>query len=96
VNRSHHLVELTEVDFEDSSASADTAIVQSENRVAVTRAIGKLSLEHRQVIALRFQAELSYEKMAEVLDLPLGTVKSRLFMAVRNCRNLLKNEGLIE
>lgn len=47
-----------------------------------------LSPKHRMVILLRYFEDLSYEEIATVLDMPIGTVKTNLFRA----RNLLKNK----
>ncbi|HZE20126.1 MAG TPA: RNA polymerase sigma factor [Candidatus Angelobacter sp.] len=47
----------------------------------VEQALGSLSEEHRGVLALRVDADLSYSDIAEVLDLPVGTVMSRLARA---------------
>lgn len=44
-------------------------------------AIGRLRLEYRQLVVLRYQEELSYEEIAEVTGLPIGTVKSLLHRA---------------
>lgn len=45
------------------------------------RAIGKLRPEHREVLLLRFRDGLSYDEIAEVLAMPLGTVKTHLHRA---------------
>ncbi len=47
----------------------------------VERAMSSLSDEHRGILALRVDADLSYSDIAEVLDLPVGTVMSRLARA---------------
>lgn len=49
-------------------------------------AVRTLDLEHRQVLALRYLGDLSLEMIAERLDLPLGTVKSRLNRALTRLR----------
>lgn len=49
-------------------------------------ALGALSEEHRQVLLLRFVDELSLAEIAESLDIPLGTVKSRLHNALDRLR----------
>jgi RNA polymerase sigma-70 factor (ECF subfamily) len=49
----------------------------------------KLSTDYRLILHLRYRDQLSYEEMAEVLAVPLGTVKARLHRAHRNLRNLL-------
>lgn len=52
--------------------------------------VGRLSLLHREVLALIFFHELSYEETAEVLGVPVGTVKSRLSNAKKALRALLR------
>lgn len=46
----------------------------------------ELTGEHREVILLRFVDDLSLDEIAEVLQIPLGTVKSRLHTAIRQLR----------
>ncbi len=48
-----------------------------------------LDANHRQVVALRYLADLPLEQIAAELDLPLGTVKSRLNRAVGRLRQVL-------
>jgi RNA polymerase sigma factor (sigma-70 family) len=54
--------------------------------VDLRRALQALSVEHRAVIVLRFFADLSEQETAEVLQLPIGTVKSRTSRALRVLR----------
>ncbi len=53
-------------------------------------ALETLSPDHRQVILLREIEGLSYEEIAETMDIPEGTVMSRLFYARRKLRDVLK------
>ena len=46
----------------------------------------RLSAERREVLTLRFVDDLSLAEIAAVLDVPLGTVKSRLHLAIRELR----------
>jgi RNA polymerase sigma-70 factor (ECF subfamily) len=55
--------------------------------VAIDRAVEDLPMEYRELIQLRHFAELSYDEIAELKRMPLGTVKNKLFRA----RNLLKD-----
>lgn len=54
--------------------------------------LGQLSEKQRAVVILRFYAELPYAEIAEVLDIPLGTVKSRLDLALKTLRRTLALE----
>jgi RNA polymerase sigma-70 factor (ECF subfamily) len=50
-------------------------------RVDVERAFARLSEEHRVILALRVDADLSYVSIAGALGIPIGTVMSRLARA---------------
>ncbi len=53
------------------------------------RALGRLSLEHREVVVLHEVEELTYDEIASLLNIPAGTVKSRLHHAFLNLRRQL-------
>jgi RNA polymerase sigma-70 factor (ECF subfamily) len=55
----------------------------------VRRALQQLDLDYRVVVILRHFHDLSYAEMAEVIGIPEKTVKSRLFSARRELRELL-------
>ena len=63
---------------------------RADVRMDLDEAIAALSHEHREVIVLRELQGLSYDEIAAVLNLPPGTVESRLFRARRELRDLLK------
>ncbi|HYQ18619.1 MAG TPA: RNA polymerase sigma factor [Polyangiaceae bacterium] len=65
-------------------------ILRRERRRDLTMAIGQLSEKLRVVVLLRYSAELSYEEIAETLDIPVGTVKRRLFDSMTKLRDLLE------
>jgi len=48
--------------------------------------------KHKQVLILRYFNDLSYSEIAEILEIPLGTVKSRIFIAVRLLRERMQME----
>ena len=62
----------------------------ADARMDVAEAIQALSPEHREVVVLRELEGLSYEQIADALDIPRGTVESRLFRARRSMQKLLK------
>ena len=56
------------------------------------KALDQLSENHREVIVLGVLQELPYAEISAILEVPIGTVKSRMFHALREMRKLLKNE----
>src|SRR4029078_3575075 len=62
----------------------------------VQRALQELSPKLRTVISLRYLEGLSYEEIAEILEISIGTVKSRLFLAHETLRPILKDVTLEE
>ncbi|MCC7073487.1 MAG: sigma-70 family RNA polymerase sigma factor [Deltaproteobacteria bacterium] len=56
----------------------------------IGRAMGELSEDHRAILLLREVEGMSYEEIAEALEIPRGTVMSRLFHARRNLQRLLR------
>jgi RNA polymerase sigma-70 factor (ECF subfamily) len=61
-----------------------------ESRIDVHAAVQRLSAEHRKVVVLREFEHLSYEEIAQVLDVPRGTVESRLHRARGELKEILK------
>jgi RNA polymerase sigma-70 factor (ECF subfamily) len=64
-----------------------------ERTAAVRRAVSSLPTELRQVIVMKEFEELTFQEIAEALELPLSTVKSRLYTALRQLRMRLENHG---
>ena len=60
---------------------------------ALLRGLDRLSGDERAVVVLRFWADLPLEEIADRLDWPLGTVKSRLHRALGRLREHLDREG---
>lgn len=56
--------------------------VTSDARADLQRALNRLSPEHRAVLVLRFVGDLTEQQTADALDVPLGTVKSRVARAL--------------
>jgi len=64
-------------------------------RDEVGRLVRLLPEDQQMVVALRFWRDLSLEDIADRLDLPLGTVKSRLHYAMRALRKELDRQGKV-
>ncbi len=56
-------------------------LLNAERSIMIDEAIQSLPPRYRHVIVLRHKEEKSYEEIAEILKLPLGTVKARIFRA---------------
>ncbi|MBN1144687.1 MAG: sigma-70 family RNA polymerase sigma factor [Bacteroidales bacterium] len=64
----------------------------NEQKIHLMRSlVSKLKPRYRKLIELRYFSELSYEEIAEELELPIGTVKAQLFRARELLFNILKN-----
>jgi RNA polymerase sigma-70 factor (ECF subfamily) len=86
------LRELAAVAGEDLHGQSAESILSRERRREVESALGQLSDKLREVVVLRFASELSYEEISEVLDIPVGTVKSRLFAGLDKLRQHLERD----
>jgi RNA polymerase sigma-70 factor (ECF subfamily) len=72
----------------DSPPAGD--LEQHERAVQVREALALLSEEHRTILVLREIDDLDYEAIAEAMDVPVGTVRSRLHRARMQLRELLE------
>ena len=82
-NRCYKLIEKrreTE-NIEDAEIIAPSAGVSDEERIALERALLSLSAEDREIVTLKYLDGFSYGEIAELLEIPRGTVMSRLFYA---------------
>ena len=69
---------------------AARAVVEEDPQLQqMHAAIAKLPQQIRETLELRLREELSYEEIASVLEIPLGTVRSRLHSALRMLRDAL-------
>lgn len=82
--------EITPIAVRDSASNPEEAMVKEQRAAKIRAAIEQLSPKYRSLIELRYLDELSYEEIAEKLDLPLGTVKAQLFRAKDMLYNILK------
>ena len=81
------------LDVPDQALSPQDEAERRELREAIDRGLEALSPEHRQVLVLREMHQLSYDEIADVLSLDVGTVKSRISRARKQLRNFLLKDG---
>lgn len=77
-------------DVADEGPSPEAAAMTDELRHAVEAAIGEMSDKLRSVLLLHDREELGYDEISSALGIPLGTVKSRLFLARKDLQKRLK------
>ena len=65
----------------DELSGPEQNLIQSERAQLVQLALEQLGSEHRRILVLREMESFSYEEIGEVLEIPVGTVRSRLFRA---------------
>ena len=81
------------LDAVDTGPGPQDAAERTEVRTAVAAGLQQLSEGHRQVLVLREIQGLSYEEIADVLEVDLGTVKSRISRARTALRKILLENG---
>ena len=69
-----------------SAPSPESALIAQANREMVQQALTELSVSFREILLLCEVEDLSYEEIAEVLGIPVGTVMSRLHRARKALR----------
>ena len=80
-------------DIPDQRFLPERELERQELRDAVAAGLNQLSDEHRQVLVMREINGLSYQEIADVLDLEAGTVKSRIARARNSLRKILLKSG---
>ena len=85
--------EETTVEVQDTAPQPQTAVEQKELRQQIEAGLQSLTPDHRQVLILREMHQLSYDEISGILELDVGTVKSRINRARKQLRNFLLKTG---
>ena len=86
--------ERREISIECRRLTPEQESERKERRSEIESVVQLLPSSYRELIVLRHSHDLSYDEMAEVTGLPLGTVKNRLFRAREAMRDLLVQRGI--
>jgi RNA polymerase sigma-70 factor, ECF subfamily len=92
LRRQSHRINIT---LEQAATTADArpdpeqSAERRDTREKLETALGKLSPEHRAVVELTFYHEFSYEEIAQIMNCPINTVKTRMFYAKQKLRDWL-------
>ena len=78
--------------LDENTVDFDENLITHEDidREAILNALTLLSEKQRAVVVLRYYADQSYAEIAEVLNIPLGTVKSRMDTSIKSLRQSIE------
>jgi len=79
-------------EFPDPIINPEMQLIEDEKKTIIDKAIENLPKKYRMAILMRHKEEKSYEEIAEILDIPLGTVKARIFRAREKLKKYLKDQ----
>jgi RNA polymerase sigma factor (sigma-70 family) len=82
--------EVIYVDARTSTMDPEQTVIHGQKVVHMRMLVSKLKPRYRELIEKRYFEELSYEEIAEELNLPLGTVKAQLFRARDFLANMME------
>lgn len=77
-------------DPQDPTNAPDEPLLRDERVQAVRQAMEQLSEDHRSILVLREMEEMAYEDIAQILDISIGTVRSRLSRARTALKTVLE------
>lgn len=80
--------------IEDEADTPEVVSQKADKGAAIRLCMDRLSPEHREVLDLVYYHEASVEEVAEIVGIPEGTVKTRLFHARKKLAELLKAAGV--
>lgn len=72
-----------------SSSSAESLLVKASGRKMIQDAMNRLPVKYKEVLLLYYMEDMLYKEIAQTLDIPIGTVMSRLTRAREGLKTLL-------
>jgi RNA polymerase sigma-70 factor (ECF subfamily) len=78
---------------EISDNGPEAAVLRDEQLRNLYSALGELKPEHREILELQHFQECSYQEISEILDIPAGTVMSRLYYARKQLQAALERQN---
>jgi RNA polymerase sigma factor (sigma-70 family) len=77
-----------------STPDPEEKMISEQKEILLRNVIQKLHPDYKRIIKLRYFDELSYNEIAEKLNLPIGTVKARLFRSKELLSTILKEKNI--
>ena len=84
----------SEIEFVITERTQEADLMQLHYQDVVKRGLEHLNLTHRVVIVLHDLEDIPQKKIAQILDIPIGTVKSRLYHARNTLKKFLQQQGI--
>ena len=79
-----------------TAANTEEQVIERDTRNIIEKLIVELPETYRIALALRYNEDMSYDEIASVLDLPLGTVKNNIYRARKMLRQKMQACELLE
>ena len=79
------------IDFVDSNLDPENYLIRKQKNKHITGVVHRLKPHYRELIILRYLDEMSYGEISKKLNMPLGSVKAKLFRARDLLMQILKN-----
>jgi RNA polymerase sigma factor (sigma-70 family) len=80
------------MDVRSETPDPEESMIRKQKGALMRSLVEKLKPRYRVLVEMRYFQELSYEEIAEQLDLPLGTVKAQLFRSREFLYNIIRNQ----
>src|SRR6266576_940355 len=80
--------------IEDPADDPEVVVAKKDKSAAIRKCLMGLSAEHREIIDLVYYHDKSVEEVAEIVGIPVNTVKTRMFYARKRLAELLKAGGI--
>jgi RNA polymerase sigma factor (sigma-70 family) len=80
------------MDVRSNTLDPEENLIRKQKNILMQSLVTKLKPRYRTLVEMRYFQELSYEEIAEKLDLPIGTVKAQLFRSREFLYNILRNQ----
>ena len=80
------------MDVRSNTLDPEENLIRKQKNILMQSLVTKLKPRYRTLVEMRYFQELSYEEIADKLDLPIGTVKAQLFRSREFLYNILRNQ----
>jgi RNA polymerase sigma-70 factor (ECF subfamily) len=90
----HSTSKISEISEDDLNPEEE--IINAQNKIALKNIIKKLPADYRNILIMRYFEEMSYNEISDKLELPIGTVKARLFRSRELLLSIFKEYNISE